>query len=1163
MGQDISTMVDSGASTSFIPSHTLKHLEDSLGTRFNRESVKSNLRATLADGRSRLNIVEKVWIPVHDNMLAAYVIESENNQFILGQDVISQLGINLDKLVLDGLISNNGSAIVQQSVESDATEDLDDSVFGAVMFDEEINIPDASQFQHLRLGKEERMLLNTVLEVKLPEALSKRDKGKPISIEPIDINLDVDGRPIQTSMRKYSPEQERYLEEWTKELLDKGFIEPASDSVWSSPVHVVSTEAGTYRMVIDLRRINQRVHLVRYPLPNLDTIQAKLRGSKFYAKLDACKGYFQVPISESSRDVFAFTTHSGKFKPTRLPQGFKNSVSIYQDVMRKILGQDLLSENVMVLLDDVLLYGSSLEELLGLLLRVVTRLSERNLLVNWQKTVWVSDELVWCGRHISARGVGFDRSHMQNFVDMAYPQNAFELQRFLCGVNFFRNSLLDFARIAQPLQEELHRVAALAGSRKNKNLAKFNIADDEAKRDAFVQIKTLLLNAITMSWPQDEDDVFVFSDASDLGFAVVASFSPPDQSNRALFERDFTPCGLLSGTFKGSQLRWTVGEKEFYPIVLAAQKLWHLLHRRKGFHILTDHKDLEGFLMKTTEVDERRPLLDKMARWRYILSPFEFTIKHISGTDNVFADMASRMTSQTRDNTDSPMLESNHNPSGPILQFIHLVNSVKDFRYEFPSLEEIVEAQRETTSDEKTSQALTPDGDNVLRLKGKIYVPNQNNLRKRFLIAAHSLQHNGVDTTKARIELLFSWAQLKLDVKKFIDCCVHCKTSKSNYMVNMKIGRLPKATKFGEIWHMDFFTFDAQSKRYFLVAKDDWSHLVEIFDTKTLGGSEVARALSHIMSTYGVPAMVMFDGGSHFVNKVVNELCQRYHMIQRFSMPYVHRSHGSVERANRSIVSIGKAILSETRIPTKEWYSLKDVIKSGINNTPISAIGKSPLQLLYGERENSLLHTIVGQSRIDELDIQTWNAKYKILIDDFRRNLDELHATIGTSIARDEADVQVHKLAVGDYVMYGSPTTKKIKSSWQGPYQVVEIKSPHIIVLREAGTEGSADDITAHVSRVRYMGHADLEIGQDILEQSVWLHDEYELSGVEEMTLKEGVYMVKVKWHSTDGKLYKYDTFRLNDFEKVFPKELLKFIALHQQDTIVKQLLDFWNVPNI
>ena len=87
------------------------------------------------------------------------------------------------------------------------------------------------------------------------------------------------------------------------------------------------------------------------PMGNQEDLIAKLRGDKYLTKLDLSQGYWQIPVAESSRPLTAFTTSEGSFQFKKLPFGFINSGATLNRVMRKLLKDDVDSDNYV---DDIL-----------------------------------------------------------------------------------------------------------------------------------------------------------------------------------------------------------------------------------------------------------------------------------------------------------------------------------------------------------------------------------------------------------------------------------------------------------------------------------------------------------------------------------------------------------------------------------------------------------------------------------------------------------------------------------------------------------------------------------------------------------------------------------------------------------------------------------------
>ncbi|CAF4633540.1 unnamed protein product, partial [Rotaria socialis] len=72
--------------------------------------------------------------------------------------------------------------------------------------------------------------------------------------------------------------------------------------------------------------------------PRIDDVIERLNGSQIFSKLDLRSGYFQVPLAPEEHSKTAFATPDGLWEFTRLPQGLKNSPSVFQRLMNQTLG---------------------------------------------------------------------------------------------------------------------------------------------------------------------------------------------------------------------------------------------------------------------------------------------------------------------------------------------------------------------------------------------------------------------------------------------------------------------------------------------------------------------------------------------------------------------------------------------------------------------------------------------------------------------------------------------------------------------------------------------------------------------------------------------------------------------------------------------------------
>ncbi|XP_052121401.1 uncharacterized protein LOC127749025 [Frankliniella occidentalis] len=110
----------------------------------------------------------------------------------------------------------------------------------------------------------------------------------------------------------------RPMEEILSDLLAHDIIErvpPDHVSKFVSPSHLVpKKDSGKFRLVVDMRQVNQYVEEVMYPIPLVEDCLAKLNGSKIFSKIDFNLFFHQHAIAEESRDVGTFSTPFGLFR---------------------------------------------------------------------------------------------------------------------------------------------------------------------------------------------------------------------------------------------------------------------------------------------------------------------------------------------------------------------------------------------------------------------------------------------------------------------------------------------------------------------------------------------------------------------------------------------------------------------------------------------------------------------------------------------------------------------------------------------------------------------------------------------------------------------------------------------------------------------------------
>ena len=166
--------------------------------------------------------------------------------------------------------------------------------------------------------------------------------------------------------------------EWVQkelEILEKAGVIVRSVSPWASPIVMVPKrrapgEPPKRRLCVDYRAINILLPPVKkafskakgiltlVPLPKIDEINARLKGSRIYSTFDMRSGYYHIVLSEKSRPKSAFVSSFGKWEFKRCPFGLAQAPAYFQRLVNKVLSGLTFAFGH---LDDILVFSPDME----------------------------------------------------------------------------------------------------------------------------------------------------------------------------------------------------------------------------------------------------------------------------------------------------------------------------------------------------------------------------------------------------------------------------------------------------------------------------------------------------------------------------------------------------------------------------------------------------------------------------------------------------------------------------------------------------------------------------------------------------------------------------------------------------------------------------------
>ena len=87
---------------------------------------------------------------------------------------------------------------------------------------------------------------------------------------------------------------------------------------YASPVVVVQKKDLSIRICPDYRKLNKISIFDPSPMTNVEDILSNIGSVRYFTKLDLCKGYWQIPMSEPDIEKTAFITGEGHYEFTRM-----------------------------------------------------------------------------------------------------------------------------------------------------------------------------------------------------------------------------------------------------------------------------------------------------------------------------------------------------------------------------------------------------------------------------------------------------------------------------------------------------------------------------------------------------------------------------------------------------------------------------------------------------------------------------------------------------------------------------------------------------------------------------------------------------------------------------------------------------------------------------
>jgi hypothetical protein len=317
--------------------------------------------------------------------------------------------------------------------------------------------------------------------------------------------------------------------------------------------------------------------------------------------------------------------------------------------------------------------------------------------------------------------------------------------------------------------------------------------------------------------------------------------------------------------------------------------------------------------------------------------------------------------------------------------------------------------------------------------------------------------HFSIEETYRRVKIRYYWPQMYEDVRRYVRTCDDCQRRGKNRRVEplhpIKVGQ-----PFDRIG-MDIvgpLPMTKRGNKYIVVATEyltKWPEARAIPDAKA--SSVVSFFYEDIICRHGCPKEILTDRGTHFVNEMLDSLCDELGVKHRLSTAYHPQTNGLVERFNRTLCEALAKFSNENQ---DDWDIYVPSALFAYRVKRHSTTRHEPFYLMYGRdavlpvdfavktmqaelhkgnlQDDLLVRMRMLTGRVTEDRLMTQDAIYKAQQQQKQRH--------------DENLVKVH-YKIGDLVLlYKSQLRgkQKLQDRWKGPYYVHEDMGNGVYKLR-------------------------------------------------------------------------------------------------------------------
>ncbi|KAJ1171254.1 hypothetical protein NDU88_003124 [Pleurodeles waltl] len=322
--------------------------------------------------------------------------------------------------------------------------------------------------------------------------MTGKEVGLVKGVEPVKVTVKPNVTFPQTPQYHMAQDTLMKVAQLIDEFVKQGVLKEVLSSPCNSPIMGLIKPSGKVRLVQDLRKINDIIVKCCPVVPNPAVIMFQIPcDAEWFSVIDLSQAFFSVPLHEDSQFLFCFKFLDRVYSWCRIPQGFSESPSIFNQILKKDLEElELPFESTLVqYIDDLLIASKTESGCTADTIALLNHLGRNGHKVSPSKLQFCQKKVKYLSHQIEKGSRRIMKERITSVLQMSPPKTRREVRKFLGMVSYCRQWIPNFSTLAKPLLKLTQKDA----------LDEIELKGDEM--DAFIELKERMCRAPALGMP--------------------------------------------------------------------------------------------------------------------------------------------------------------------------------------------------------------------------------------------------------------------------------------------------------------------------------------------------------------------------------------------------------------------------------------------------------------------------------------------------------------------------------------------------------------------------------------------------------------------------------------------------------------------------------------